>query len=216
MKDDRQGRIPYEHALALFQAQEPAQIQQRLNIAYQSGEGGFAFNLLGASYLLTWPEGKLQNAEGIEVTSYVIRILVLRYFALGCYTEPTGKMVTYKDIPDGSIYYPNFKKRTIDRLAKAFEADPQLLAVEAPGVKHPGFGDASVVVELIDQVPVTYICWAGDDEFEATANILFDESITNYFNAEDLAVLPDLGIVWLQEKGALPLHFGMYDKDTAD
>ncbi|QSX07934.1 DUF3786 domain-containing protein [Alkalibacter rhizosphaerae] len=207
MKDDRQGRIPYEHAKALYQKQQPEEIQQRINIPFNEEAGVFTFRLLGEDHGLSWPEGVLTNSRSEVVTSYVIGILVLRYFALGSFATPTGRKVTYKDIPDGSIYYPNFKKRTIDRLAKTFDRDPNLLDQDG---KDPGLGDRSLEVELIDHVPVTYVCWEGDDEFAASANILFDESIKHYFNAEDLAVLPDLGIVWLEEKGNLPLDLGMY------
>lgn len=209
MKDDRQGRIPFEYALDLYSKQHWTQIQNRLNSNFIQEENVFLFKLLGEPCKLSWPEGKLTAKEGTAVSSYVIRILVLRYFALGIYVKPTGRKITYKEIKDGAVYYPNFKKRTVDRLAREFDENNHLLDV---GGKDLGLGERSVEIEVIDHVPLTYVCWAGDDEFPASANILFDETIEYYFNAEDLAVLPDLGIVWLKRKGALPLDFGMYDE----
>lgn len=208
MNENRQGRIPFEHALELYRNQHWSEIQQRINLPYDTSKGVFSLKLLGKPYQLSWPDGELTNSEGKKIRSYVIRILVLRYFALGNYVEPTGRKVTYKDIQDGFVYYSNFKKRTIDWLALECDGNPHLMDMD--GV-DPGLGDRSLEFEIIDRVPVTYICWEGDDEFPASANILFDETIGCYFNAEDLAVLPDLGIVWLKEKGVLPLDLGMYD-----
>ena len=40
---------------------------------------------------------------------------------------------------------------------------------------------------LCPRVPVTLVVWAGDDEFEPTAKILFDHSIPHYLTTEDIA-----------------------------
>lgn len=210
MKDDRQGRIPYEHALALYQQQDPEDIEMRIHIPYDPNTGLFSFRFLGADATLSWPEARLEWSDRGIVTSYVIGILVLRYFALGSFVPLTGRLITYKEIPDGLVYYPNFSSRTIQGLAKAFEVDPGLFDFRAPGLEPVGLGDRAVVIEWINGVPVTYVGWEGDEEFSASANILFDESIKYFFNAEDLAVLPDLGITWLIKKGRLPLDWGMY------
>lgn len=211
MKDDPQGRIPFEHALYLYQIQEPGQIEQRIQIPYQKDEGCFVFCLLGKEASLTWPGGVLKIRGEQEVFSYVLRILVLRYFALGKHVPVTGRRISYKEIPDGLVYYPNFYSRTILGLAQAFDQDPALFDPVVQEGAEASLGDRSLEVEWINGVPVTYVCWEGDEEFSPSANILFDESIQYYFNAEDLAVLPDVGIAWLKGKGVIPLNYGMYD-----
>lgn len=210
MKDDRQGRIPYEHALSLFQKQDPEDIEKRIRIPYHKETSTFSFRFLGEEATLSWPDGVMIWSNHGRVTSYVIGILVLRYFALGSFVPLTGQKITYKEIPDGLVYYPNFSSRTIQGLAKAFGEEPTLFDLKAPGLQPAELGDRSVVIELLNGVPVTYVGWEGDEEFPPSANILFDASIKYFFNAEDLAVLPDLGITWLIRKGFLPLDWGMY------
>lgn len=53
-------------------------------------------------------------------------------------------------------------------------------------------GDISYKVRFLNEIYVVFILWYGDEEFEAEGNILFDSNINNYFNAEDLAVIPDI------------------------
>jgi hypothetical protein len=42
---------------------------------------------------------------------------------------------------------------------------------------------------LLPNVPVRLILWAGDDEFPAAGNILFDENINRILSPEDIAWL---------------------------
>lgn len=59
---------------------------------------------------------KIFDENNKEVEFYTIRILFLRFLVNGQGIKPTGKDVTYKDIRGGLVYYPNFSKRTIERL----------------------------------------------------------------------------------------------------
>ena len=54
-------------------------------------------------------------------------------------------------------------------------------------------GDVSVRINLLSYLPVTYIIWAGDDEFEPSGNILFDKTAAGWLCAEDLVVAASLG-----------------------
>ena len=38
------------------------------------------------------------------------------------------------------------------------------------------YGDASVSIRILPNVPVVFVIWGRDDEFEARASILFDET----------------------------------------
>ena len=52
-------------------------------------------------------------------------------------------------------------------------------------------GDASVEISALKGILVTYILWEPD-EFGGSANILYDQSASNYLPTEDLAVLGEL------------------------
>ena len=64
-------------------------------------------------------------------------------------------------------------------------------AAKLLGGVERSFGDASFEVEALKGIPLTYILW-GAEEFPAVANILYDESASNYLPTEDLAVLGEL------------------------
>ncbi|MBF7096396.1 DUF3786 domain-containing protein [Alkalibacter mobilis] len=210
--DDRQGRVPFEYALKNFSRRDPSEIEKRLHVPYDADKNEFEIHIMGEKYKVSWPDGIIRDQSGDVVDSYVIGILVLRFLGNGVHVPLEEKCITYKEIPDGQIYYPNFKKRTLDKLAEKFQENKDLFRFADPNkFRKTKTGDDGREFMIVDHVPMTFICWLGDDEFGPEANILFDQNISNYFNAEDLAVLPDLGIAYFSNGCKLPTSFGMYD-----
>jgi len=52
-------------------------------------------------------------------------------------------------------------------------------------------------------VPLTFVLWRCDEEFPASASILFDSSITDYLPVEDIIVMSEI-VAWKLVK-QLPL-----------
>ena len=61
------------------------------------------------------------------------------------------------------------------------------------------YKDASMEIPALPKIPLTYIIWGGDDEIQASANILFDSSASQYLPTEDLAVLGELTTLRLRD-----------------
>jgi hypothetical protein len=103
-------------------------------------------------------------------------------------------MIHYRDVPDGNIYYHNFFGRCILRLSKTFKDkfDHLNSAMEKLNAEKLNLGDLSYKVEFLPNIYVYVILWHGDEEFSASAQILFSENIPYYFSAEDLAFVGDV------------------------
>jgi len=88
----------------------------------------------------------------------------------------------------------NFTKRAVNPLVKRFGGCPDGLVAAglALGGKKGEIGSASVVCDVLPYVPMTFLIWAGDEEFGPDGNILFDETAKTWFGVEDLAVLGSL------------------------
>jgi len=126
------------------------------------------------------------------------RILILHYFTQAKGTAPTGKQITYRDLPGGLVYYPTFMKRTINPLAEAFgrtDAQVTINAGEIFGARKGEFGDASLVIDAFPKVTITIVLWVGDDELTPELNILFDANIPDYLESEDVTVVCET-ITW--------------------
>ncbi|UCD86044.1 MAG: DUF3786 domain-containing protein [Deltaproteobacteria bacterium] len=152
---------------------------------------GIILRFLNRDHLISYPdiEVSFQDGEG-EVTLWE-KIVIIHYLVTAKGTKPAGELISYKQVPDGRLYYPNFVNRTTRPLIKVFGKDPSLL-LEAAGLlggTPSDYGDYAVTIPALPRVAVTTIIWTGDDEFPPDANMIFDANIVDYLPAEDITVL---------------------------
>jgi len=146
---------------------------------------------LNQQYLITLPDIEISLPGSDEKVPIRDRILILHYLTLAKGTPATNELITFRDLSGGNIYYPTFTKRAMKPLADHFGREPAPLvkAGEKLGGHRADFGDASVVIDAFSHVPVTLVLWQGDDEFPAQLNLLFDSTISDYLETEDITVL---------------------------
>ena len=217
LKDDRQGRVPFEYIQNIFAKTEAMDISKISTIPYDEEKNYFEVKMMGRNYIVKHPVGEIYDLQtGEEITAYTIKTLILRYLVNSKAVPAFDKDITFKEIPGGLVYYSNFYNRTILKLARIFGNDTKRLEECVPYVegKMTKQGDASCKFEFMNNVYITFVLWEGDDELPASANILFDRNIEYYFNAEDLAVVGDVAIELLKNKGRIPEWIGLYQKKT--
>jgi hypothetical protein len=119
--------------------------------------------------------------------------VLLAHYSLANEVANTGKLIKFKDLPGGYAYEHAFSQRAIDPIAKAFgNASAELgEAAKLFGGKQLNYGDFSVEIPALEGIPIVYILWATP-EFPATANLLFDESASNFLDTETLSCLGEL------------------------
>ncbi|MEM2102170.1 MAG: DUF3786 domain-containing protein [Candidatus Bathyarchaeia archaeon] len=131
-----------------------------------------------------------QPLTGWDVTVY----FVLCGYANAKAVPETAKLVSFGQLVGGSIYYKAFVERSIQPLAKIFGPKPQALikAAKLLGGTPQAYGEYSVKVHSLPLVPLTVILWAENEEFSASANILFDSNANSFLTTEELAGLGGL------------------------
>ncbi len=165
----------------------------RSGAQYQVKESREAITVsyLNQQYLITLPDIEISLPGSDEKVPIRDRILILHYLILAKGTPATSELITFRDLSGGNIYYPTFTKRTMKPLADHFSKEPDLLlkAGEKLGGHKADFGDVAVTIDAFNNVPITLVLWQGDDEFPAQLNLLFDSSISDYLDTEDVTVL---------------------------
>lgn len=176
-----------------------------LEQGFSEGAGCLAY--LGRRCLISFPGGEVwvQSSAGegfgggqerARAGRYAdaplwLKILVLHYLNGAGGAALTGDMITFRDLPGGGNYLPNFEKRVTRRLAREFGRDPErfVSAALALGGEIAEFGDAGVKVWALPRVPLVFVLWKEDSEFPAEARVLFDSSVASYLYTEDVIVL---------------------------
>ncbi len=197
----------YEPALlmALEKFRESSLEDMKLYSGYNVKENRFQIDFLGQQLEVEYPSGIFfpePSPEG-ELPVFA-QILILHYLANTTVTLEEGKLISYKELPGGTIYIQPFTNRSIRPLAKLFGAVPQRLVEVAAliGGQRVANGDAGVTISVFPRIPVTLVLWGADEEFPASANILFDASASSILPTEDYAVLASLVVATLKRLAA--------------
>ena len=121
--------------------------------------------------------------------------VVLHHLITATGRQPTGKLVSFRDLPKGGMqYFPAFEKRSTQVLVRVLGSQPLRLldALKSIPGQPAQLGDAAISVQALSRLSIILGLWGADDEFPASGQILFDETASNYLPLEDIAVVAGL------------------------
>ena len=152
---------------------------------------------LNQSYQITLPDVEISLVDSEEEVPIRDKILILHYLTSAKGTPTSNKSIAYKQLPEGSNYFPTFYKRAIKPLIDHFGGQPHRLidAAKELGGYKVDYGDVAVTISAFSRVPITLILWRGDEEFPPEGSILFDATVSDYLSTEDINVLCEI-ITW--------------------
>ena len=152
---------------------------------------------LNRSYQVTLPDVNISLINSLEEVPIKDKVLILHYLTQAKGTTIANKMITFKELPEGSNYFPTFSNRTVKPLLAHFGQEPHRLvdAAEKLGGYKVDYGDVAVTIKAFSHVPITLVLWGGDEEFAPSGSIIFDATISAYLSTEDITVLCET-IVW--------------------
>ncbi|MFQ5999692.1 MAG: DUF3786 domain-containing protein [Candidatus Bathyarchaeia archaeon] len=134
----------------------------------------------------------LRNCPFPEVTPSIY--CILSGYAEAEPVPEAAKLVSFRQLPGGHVYHKAFLGRAVLSIQRVFGPKPRMLveAAKLLGGSEVDYGDCSVRVYSLPLVPITVVLWAGSPEFPASANMLFDASISHYLSTEQVAMLSEL------------------------
>jgi len=118
-------------------------------------------------------------------------ILILHYLLKAGGTPLSGKEISFKEVPQGSLYFQPFRGRVIFPILRLFDTKEEelLTAVERLGGRETEEGDRSFLLHPLPRVTVRYIYYREEEGIPPDVNVLFDASIADYLSTEDIVVL---------------------------
>ncbi len=147
---------------------------------------------LGNKYTVeTHLETDIRRNGSSEEVSLPDKILIAHYLLGASGKKNTGKLVTFRQIPDGQFYFEAFQKRARDPFVNFFGNNGRLFVKCAAmiGGAPVENGDFGMEFPVFPHVGIQLVLWSGDEEFPADGTILFDESVQWRLPVEDIAVM---------------------------
>ena len=192
MGKNQQVEAPLAYYRELYLKSEAREIEARTGLRFDAAAGCFGVTLVGKQYYVKHPEFSVSPS-----LSPYEEILLLRFLLEGRFAPGTGRMLAYEELPQGAVYMAQFQGRNIGRFAREFGRDPGRLkaALEAiPGLNYEAVSGADVGyrLEFLDGLFISILLWEADEEFPASAQLLFSDNFKYAFTAEDVAVVGDV------------------------
>lgn len=166
------------------------------------GENTFLIAFLDRTYQVDFPHFEFKDQTGGDKEIPLQeQVLILHYMSAALIPGATGDWISYREIPGAAFYFGAFVKRAVEPLKKVFGQNLPAFSVAAAklGAEEIKSGDAAFEFKVLPAVPLQLILWAGDEEFPAEANILFDKTISQILSPEDIAWLAGMLVYRLIE-----------------
>ncbi|MDA8233556.1 MAG: DUF3786 domain-containing protein [Clostridia bacterium] len=172
----------------------PHQIVESSLCRFNQEKSCFLLDSFGQTFEIIYPEGDLSFAgqpEKIPLLEW--RLPLLNYLSAAKPIPLTGEWVTYRDLPQGNVFYPSIRNFVLEPLARFYSGCNRKALVK--GLKQLEFNfidtkaDLAVKGLFTPRIPMLVQFWEGEDEIPASSQILFDSSAGSQMHIEDAAAI---------------------------
>jgi len=114
------------------------------------------------------------------------KITLLHYLISSKGTPLSGKLIDFREVPEGNFYYSTFTSLVHKPFLRTFGEKPELFlkAGESLNGSKADLKDLSMKFLVLPRVAVTTVFYKGDEEFPPDCKFLFDSSIPDYLSTE--------------------------------
>ncbi len=194
--------MAFEQSLAAFNQRDPREMARHGGGRYDCETSAIILTSLGEELGVSFPCGTVAFRDTDLRLPWAWELIVLNYLGRADGIEPSGDMVAFRELEGGRAFHQAFTRYTISRLARLAVEDNLETARRAClnlGGELLDIGDVGARVPFLPRFPVTVILWAKDEEFDASANILFDSTANHYLHTEDVSGAGGLVVSYLAD-----------------
>lgn len=172
---------------AALREQDPHALAGKCGAEFKNG--AFHIPFYGEMYAITFPDLNVQIEKTDKVCGLNRSAMFLYYLQTADGSPLVGKWVAFRDLPGGLFYHKAYQGYSGDRLAKSIDNHVGVFerAAKTLGGIQLDVADAAFAFDALPRVRVAALYYAGDEDFPATANVLFDESASRYLPTDALA-----------------------------
>ncbi len=169
---------------------DPRKVVKGSGASYDPGKEEYKLTFFGEEYRIQSSKRRVIDPGGQEAKPFIC-VLLLHYLEYSKDIELEDRLITFREMSGGDVYYNAFQRRAILPITNAFDSNIEALraAGEHIHAKESTHGDISIRIDVFPRIPVTVILWKGDEEIPPSSNMLFDASIKEHLPTEDVAVI---------------------------
>jgi hypothetical protein len=182
-------RIAFHTAMERVRKKDPDIMAHNAGVEYLADIQTFIVPFFQQMCIVNCATGEVSDKDTGNRIDLCTGVMVLNYLNCAQDVSVDERLISLKEVPNGGmIFYPAFKLRAIDALVRGFQQKVEDLPVVAMqlGGKPVNMGHAAAKFQALPKISLTAVLWAGDEEINASGNVLFDSSIDAFLPVEDI------------------------------
>jgi hypothetical protein len=180
---------------------------QRANCEYLDSPARYTITLLNTDYIVNLSDSNIfsnRSDSTQKEAQFLEQLCILAYLINAQHLPLANKLVAGNTLPGGQFFFRGQHGLPTKKLEEAFGDNPELLhqASAQFNAERCEFGDASILLHMLPRLPLTIVIWGRDEEFEARASILFDQTAASQMPLDALLAAVNLTIGILLKNAA--------------
>jgi hypothetical protein len=172
---------------------------QRAKCQYLADPPRYVITLLNTEYVVDLSDKQIfsnQSSPPPTPAGFLEQLCILAYLINAQDLPPTNKFVGPEHLPSGQFFFRGLHSLPTEKLEEVFGKSPQSLyeVSERFDAKRCEFGDASIELYVLPRIPLKIVIWGSDEEFDARASILFDQTAGAHMPLDALGALANLAV----------------------
>jgi len=172
---------------------------QRAKCQYISNPERYVVTMLKTEYVVNLSDREISSVQpdSLPAEAEFLQQLCLLAYLINAQDLPLAdKLVRAEALPGGQFFFRGIHNLPTEKLEKAFGERPETLyqIAERFEAKRCEFGDASIELYILPRIPLTIVVWRGDEEFDARASVLFDQTAAAHLPLDALLAAVNLAV----------------------
>jgi len=172
-----------------LQEADPEKICVNAQIRYDSEAKGYIFSLLNGKFLCVPHKQTIEVLHPLphQKLNFEFYLVVLHYLLEAQNVPLSAKWISEKDIPGGQMFFRGPHKFPTEPLLELFGDRPEIFqaAAESLGGSQVEMGDLGYRLWAFPRIPLLFVFWKGDEEFEPALHIRFNSTINSQLESLD-------------------------------
>ena len=175
---------------------------QRAKCEYLDGTACYTITLLNTEYMVNLSDRNIFSRKSdsqAEEAKFLEQLCILAYLINAQNVPLANKLVAGNTLPGGQFFFRGQHGLPTKKLEEAFGNNPGVLYQVSANLdaERCEFGDASICLHMLPRLPLTIVIWGRDEEFEARASILFDQTAASQLPLDALLAAVNLTVAAL-------------------
>ena len=172
------------------------QTAKRAKCQYTPGPEHFVVSLLNTDYTVDLKNQKIFSCLQKQDANFLEQLCILAYLINAKDIPLAENLVKAESFPGGEFFFRGPHELPTAKLETTFGDDPALLykAAKLLNAEKCDHGDTAVKIPVLARLPLVFVIWAADEEFNARASILFDQTAADQLPLDALMAAVNLAV----------------------